>query len=218
MSYCPVSLTRFLAFFYLLNRKHCMPWRKAWIQGTVGYAINAAKEGKAPGRCGIPAEIWKHTWRYETRLLDFLRREKFCSKAWFKQEDTTANFPCAQGTFYLTSSSPLRRGITWSFNRHSRVIGWISLWPLILTYTTRTCPSWYGKTTTDRLEHFDRQRTRHPQLLGCPSPPSISFGYYVLPETLLSSISRTALAGKESVSNGSWDQTPIYWGSRYTSD
>ena len=77
-------------------------------------AINAGKEGKAPGRCGIPAEIWKHTWRYETRLLDFLRREKFCSKAWFKQEHTTANFPCAQGTFYLTSSSPLRRGITWS--------------------------------------------------------------------------------------------------------
>ena len=77
-------------------------------------AINAAKEGKAPGRFGIPAEIWKHIWRYETRLLDFLRREKFCSKAWFKQEHTTANFPCAQGTFYLTSSSPLRRGITWS--------------------------------------------------------------------------------------------------------
>ena len=76
-------------------------------------AINAGKEGKAPGRCGIPAEIWKHTWRYETRLLDFLRREKFCSKAWFKQEHTTANFPCAQGTFYLTSSSPLRRDITW---------------------------------------------------------------------------------------------------------
>ena len=91
-----------------------MPWRKAWIQGTVGYSINAAKEGKAPGRCGIPAEIWKHTWRYETRLLDFLRREKFCSKAWFKQEHTTANFPCAQGTFYLTSCGPLRRGITWS--------------------------------------------------------------------------------------------------------
>ena len=66
-------------------------------------AINAVKESKAPGRCGIPAEIWKHTWRYETRLLDFLRREKFCSKAWFKQEHTTANFPCAQGTFYLTS-------------------------------------------------------------------------------------------------------------------
>ena len=114
MSYCPVSLTRFLAFFYLLNRKHCMPWRKAWIQGTVGYAINAAKEGKAPGRCGIPAEIWKHTWRYETRLLDFIRREKFCSKAWFKEEHKTANFPRAQGTFYLTSSSSLRRDITWS--------------------------------------------------------------------------------------------------------
>ena len=77
-------------------------------------AINAVKESKAPGRCGIPAEIWKHTWRYETRHLDFLRREKFCSKAWFKQEHTTANFRCAQGTFYLTSSSPLRRGIKWS--------------------------------------------------------------------------------------------------------
>ena len=90
-----------------------MPWRKAWIQGTVGYAINAAKEGKAPGRCGIPAEIWKHTWRYETRHLDFLRREKFCSKARFKQQHTTANFPCAQGTFYLTNCGSPRRGITW---------------------------------------------------------------------------------------------------------
>ena len=37
----------------------------------------------------------------------------FGFKAWFKQEHTAANFPCAQGTFYLTSSSPLRRGITW---------------------------------------------------------------------------------------------------------
>ena len=90
-----------------------MPWRKAWIQGTVGYAINAAKEGKAPGRCGIPAEIWKHTWPYETRHLDFLRREKFCSKARFKQQHTTANFPCAQGTFYLTNCGSPRRGITW---------------------------------------------------------------------------------------------------------
>ena len=81
------------------------------------HAISAAKEGKAPGRCGIPAEIWKHTWRYETRLLDFLRREKFCSKAWFKQEHTTANFPCAQGTFYLSSISPQRRGITWRLQR-----------------------------------------------------------------------------------------------------
>ena len=78
-------------------------------------STRAVKEGIAPGRCGIPAEIQKHTWRCETRhLQDFLRREKFCSKAWFKQEHTTANFPCAQGTFYLTSSSPLRRGITWS--------------------------------------------------------------------------------------------------------
>ena len=74
----------------------------------------AVKEGIAPGRCGIHAEIQKHTWRCETRhLQDFLRREKFCSKAWFKQEHTTANFPCAQGTFYLTSFSPQRRGITW---------------------------------------------------------------------------------------------------------
>ena len=76
-------------------------------------AISTAKEGKTLGRCGIPAEIWKHTWRYETRHLDFLRREKFCSKAWSKQEHTTANFPCAQGTFYLTNFSPQRRGITW---------------------------------------------------------------------------------------------------------
>ena len=44
----------------------------------------------------------------------FLRRKKFCSKAWFKEEHKTANFPRAQGTFYLTSSSPLRRDITWS--------------------------------------------------------------------------------------------------------
>ena len=78
-------------------------------------AINA----RSKGRCS-PWKVWytcgnlEHTWPYETRLLDFLRREKFCSKAWFKQEHTTANFPCAQGTFYLTSSSPLRRGITWS--------------------------------------------------------------------------------------------------------
>ena len=77
-------------------------------------STRAVKEGIAPGRCGIPAEIQKHTWRCETRhLQDFLRREKFCSKAWFKQEHTTANFPCAQGTFYLTSFSPQRRGITW---------------------------------------------------------------------------------------------------------
>ena len=76
-------------------------------------AISAAKEGKAPGRCGIPAEIWKHTWRYETCHLYFLRREKFCSKAWFKQEHKTADFHCAQGTFYLSSFSPQRRVITW---------------------------------------------------------------------------------------------------------
>ena len=82
--------------------------RNCWMPST-----RAVKEGKAPGRCGIPAKIWKHAWRYETRLLDFLRREKFCSKAWFKQEHTTANVPCAQWTFYLTSFSPLRRGITW---------------------------------------------------------------------------------------------------------
>ena len=44
----------------------------------------------------------------------FLRGKKFCSKAWFKQEHKIANFPRAQGTFYLTSSSPLRRDITWS--------------------------------------------------------------------------------------------------------
>ena len=44
----------------------------------------------------------------------FLRRKKFCSKAWFKEEHKIANFPRAQGTFYLTSSSPLRRDITWS--------------------------------------------------------------------------------------------------------
>ena len=44
----------------------------------------------------------------------FLRRKKFCSKAWFKEEHKTANFPGAQGTFYLTSSSSLRRDITWS--------------------------------------------------------------------------------------------------------
>ena len=30
-------------------------------------AINATKEGKALGRCGIPAEIWKHCG-CETRL------------------------------------------------------------------------------------------------------------------------------------------------------
>ena len=76
-------------------------------------AINTAKEGKAPGRCDIPAEIWKHRWRYGTRHLDILRREKFCSKAWFKQGHTTANFPCAQETLYSTSSSPVRRGSTW---------------------------------------------------------------------------------------------------------
>ena len=173
-----------------------MPWRKAWIQGTVGYAINAAKEGKAPGRCGIPAEIWKHTWPYETRHLDFLRREKFCSKARFKQQHTTANFPCAQGTFYLTNCGSPRRGITWRLHgapdpqllsfglwlvsdlQWTQSCYWVD--KLLAPYThlhKRTCPSWCGKTTTDRLEHFDRQRARHSQLLGCPLPPSISFGY-----------------------------------------
>ena len=173
-----------------------MPWRKAWIQGTVGYAINAAKEGKAPGRCGIPAEIWKHTWPYETRHLDFLRREKFCSKARFKQQPKQQIFhvlrelftwliavphagvsPGAYTELRILSSSLLDYGWSATFNGHNRVIGWISFWPLILTCTTRTCPSWCGKTTTDRLEHFDRQRARHSQLLGCPLPPSISFGY-----------------------------------------
>ena len=78
-------------------------------------AINASSKGRySPWKLWYTCGNLEHTWRYETRLLDFLRREKFCSKAWFKQEHTTANFPCAQGTFYLTSSSPLRRGITWS--------------------------------------------------------------------------------------------------------
>lgn len=69
-------------------------------------AINTAKEGKAPGRRDIPAVIWKHTWRYGTRHLDILRREKFCSKARFKQGHTTADFPCAQETLYSTVPVP----------------------------------------------------------------------------------------------------------------
>ena len=85
--------------------------------------------------------------------------------------------PGAYKELRILSSSLLDYGWSATFKGNSRVIGWISFWPLILTCTTRTCPSWCGKTTTDRLEHFDRQRTRHPQLLGCPSPPSISFGY-----------------------------------------
>ena len=36
-----------------------MSWCKTLIQGTIN-AINAKKEVKAPGRCGIHAEIWKH--------------------------------------------------------------------------------------------------------------------------------------------------------------
>ena len=76
-------------------------------------AINAAKEGKAPGSFGIPAEIWKHIWRYETRLLDFLRREKFCSKAWFKQEHTSA------GNFLLDWFQSPKKGYHLELSRSS---------------------------------------------------------------------------------------------------
>ena len=84
--------------------------------------------------------------------------------------------PGAYTELRILSSSLLDYGWSATFNGHNRVIGWISFWPPFLTCTTRTCPSWCGK-TTDRLEHFDRQRARHSQLLGCPLPPSISFGY-----------------------------------------
>ena len=50
------------------------------IRADPRVGVNRAKEGKAPGRCGIPAEIWKHTWRYESLHLDFLRRENSVPK------------------------------------------------------------------------------------------------------------------------------------------
>ena len=122
-------------------------------------AISAAKEGKAPGRCGIPAEIWKHTWRYETRHLDFLRREKFCSKAWFKQEHTATNFPCAQGTFYLTSCGPLRRGITWRLQGalDPQLLSF-GLWLVSDVHRTQSC-YWVDKPLAQRVPvHPDAEK------------------------------------------------------------
>ena len=105
------------------------------------------------------AEIWKHAWRYETRLLDFLRREKFCSKVCFKQEHLTANRPCAQGTFYLTSSSPLRRGITWSLQGapDPQLLS-LGLWLVSDVQWTQSC-YWVDKLLAQRLPvHPDEEK------------------------------------------------------------
>ena len=37
-----------------------------------------------------------------------------------------------------------------TFNGHSLVIGRINYWPLVLTWMTRTCPSWPGNTSSTR--------------------------------------------------------------------
>ena len=161
----------------------------------------------------------------------FLRREKFCSKAWFKQERTTANVPCVQGTFYLTSSGPRTQGYHLALTRSSgssaplfrTMVGqrrsmdtvvWLGGYKLLAPYThlhNAYLSILMRKNYHRPIEVFwsttyTTSRTRHP------------FPLEVSPETLLSSAFRTALPGEGSVSNGSWDQTPIHWGSRYTSD
>ena len=53
--------------------------------------------------------------------------------------------PGAYKKLRILSSSLYDYGWSTTFNGHSRVIGWISFWPLILTCTKHTCPSWWGK-------------------------------------------------------------------------
>ena len=68
--------------------------------------------------------------------------------------------PEAYKELRILSSSLLDYGWSATFKGHSRVIGWISfLHNAYLSILMR-------KTITDRLEHFDRQGTQHPQLLG----------------------------------------------------
>ena len=55
-------------------------------------AINATKEGKALGRCGIPAEIWKHCG-CETRLQPI--QTEFCTglEKWLTKYQRTGKMP-----------------------------------------------------------------------------------------------------------------------------
>ena len=73
------------------------------------------------------------------RIVDILRGEKLCSMAQFK----------IQSLQY--SAWPA------TFNGHSHFIGQISLWPFVLTWTTRTSPSWPGKASpTQPRRHWPR--------------------------------------------------------------
>ena len=60
--------------------------------------------------------------------------------------------PPPQERFRILSSSLLGMYSDWpaTFNGHSLVIGRINYWPLVLTWMTRTCPSWPGNTSSTR--------------------------------------------------------------------
>ena len=152
-----------------MNSKNC------WMPST-----RAVKEGIAPGSCGIPAETWNihggmklAFWIFSgvrnsvpkpgsnkntQQPIFHVLRELF---TWLAAVPYAGVSPGAYKELRILSSSLLDYGWSATFKGNSRVIGWISFWPLTLTCTTRTCQSWCGKITIDRLEHFDRQGTQH---------------------------------------------------------
>ena len=136
--------------------------------------------------------------------VDILKREKFCSIPGSRNRTLPSLF-CVHKILYSTFFSAPREvapGIyktTSKFKliacpdllfmsrtltdqrRSTGVIEWINYLPLVLTWNTRTCPSWPGKTSTIRprcqwpRETFWSQRARTLHLSDSPSPLSISF-------------------------------------------
>ena len=136
--------------------------------------------------------------------VNILKREKFCSISGSRNR-TLQSLPCVHKILCSTFFSAPREvapGIyqTSKFKliacpdllfmsraladqrRSTGVIEWINYLPLVLTWNTRTCPSWPGETSTTRSRcHWPRgtfwsQRTRTLHLSDSPSPLSISVG------------------------------------------
>ena len=98
------------------------------------------------------------------------------------------------------------------FNGHSRVIGQVNLWPLMLTWTIHTCPSFPGNTSPAHPRgHFSRDAfcsttsTTSSRFFCCPS---ICCQCLTSQGTLLSLTSRISSPGSGLLFISFWDSMP----------